>query len=73
MRLGKVVKLTVFLLHLLLVIVKLIQTFHGQKFGPDILWTGHFVSGRFWAGQSVTELFVGLPMKILPHMPYAHG
>jgi len=37
----------------------------------DVWWTGRFVSGRFWARQSVTRRFVGLPMKILPHMPYA--
>jgi len=71
MRLGKVVKLTVFILHLLQDGQTDPDVSWPDLLWPNVSWTGRFVSGRFRAGQSETGRFVGLPMKIFLHMPYA--
>jgi len=51
--------------------VKLIQTVHGQTFSGRMFSGQDVFSRRFGAKQYVTGRFVGLPMKILPSMPYA--
>ena len=62
--------------------VKLIWTFHGLTF-HGLTYHGLTFHGGTFSGQdvsfpyvsgpdkSLTGRFVGLPMKILPHVPYA--
>ena len=69
--LSKGSKIHSFLIAFVVEMAKLIWLFHGRTFGGQT-FSGQDVSFPDISGpdKSVTGRFVGLLMKILPHMPY---